>query len=92
MIRGVDFFKEFLPYLKKINPSYHLSSITYYLFKNPHAQPVIPVNYSKFIPPHRTTIPNVYLANMQQIYPWDRGINYAVELGERITNEVLQNI
>jgi len=85
-------FKEFLPYLKKINPTYHLSLITYRLFKNLHAQPVIPVNYSKFIPPHRTTIPNVFLANMQQVYPWDRGINYAVELGERVANEVLKNI
>jgi len=30
------------------------------------------------------TIRNVLLANIQQVYPWDRGTNYAIELGEKI--------
>jgi len=81
-------FKEFLPYLQKINPNYQFSTINYHLFRNPFAQPVIPVNYSKSIPPHQTPIPHVFLANMQQVYPWDRGTNYAVELGEKIADEV----
>ncbi len=84
-----EIFKEFLPYLQKINPKFnHLSLVTCHLSHSLDAQPVIPVNYSSLIPPPQTPIPNVFLANMQQFYPWDRGINYAIELGEKIANEI----
>ena len=73
----------FDPFLKKLNPNYREHLIGYDLFTSPYAQPVIPTNYSKMIPPITTPLPNVYLANMQQVYPWDRGTNFAVELGEK---------
>lgn len=78
------------PYLKKINPTYRFSLIAYHLFADFYAQPVITLNYSKIIPSLETPIENLSLANMQQVYPWDRGVNYAVELGERVANEILQ--
>ena len=28
-------------------------------------------------------------ASMSHVYPWDRGTNYAVELGRRVAREVL---
>lgn len=89
-------FKVFLPYLKKINPSFNLSSsakatadkqLTTHnsqLFFGPFAQPVFGVNYSKVKPDFVTPIKNVYLANMDMVYPWDRGTNYAIELGYRV--------
>lgn len=76
--------KIYTPYLKKINPNFQLSILNYQLFKAPFAQPIIPTNYSKIIPPFITPLKNVFLANIQQVYPWDRGTNYAVELGEKI--------
>lgn len=60
------------------------------LFNNPFAQPVFSVNYSKIKPDFATPIPNVYLANMDMVYPWDRGTNYAIELGEQVANLVQQ--
>ncbi len=81
--------KEFLPYLQKINPN--LSPITYRLSRNLYAQPIVSVNYSQLIPPFKTPISNVYLANMQMVYPWDRGINYAIEIGEKIADEIAKN-
>jgi protoporphyrinogen oxidase len=86
-------FKEWLPYLQKINPRFNpLSVIGYRLSANLFAQPVIPVNYSKIIPQFKTPLPNVYLANMQMICPWDRGVNYAIEFGKKAANEVLKEI
>ncbi len=79
----------FDPYLKKINPKYSKFIIGYDLFKDPFAQPVIPVNYSKIIPKMITPLKNVYLANIEQVYPWDRGTNYAVELGKRVADKVI---
>jgi protoporphyrinogen oxidase len=75
----------FLPYLQKINPNFKKSWIKKaYVFKAPFAQPIIPLNYSKQIPPFETSIEGLYLCNMQQVYPYDRGTNYAVELGEKV--------
>lgn len=83
-----ELFKLYLPYIKKINPSFNLQPITYnlQLFTGPFAQPVFPVNYSYIKPDFKTPIPNVYLANMDMVYPWDRGTNYAIELGEKVAN------
>jgi protoporphyrinogen oxidase len=79
-----ELLKTYTPYLKKINPNFELCILNFELFKVPFAQPIIPLNYSKIIPPFETPLKNVYLANIQQVYPWDRGTNYAVELGEKV--------
>ncbi len=74
----------FDPFLKKINPDYKKNLIGYHLFKAPFAQPVIPPNYSRLIPQMTTPLKNVYLANIDQVYPWDRGTSNAVYLGEKV--------
>lgn len=79
------------PWLKKINRTYQLSAISYELFKAPFAQPIIPPHYSKKIPSFKTPLKNVYLANIQQVYPWDRGTNYAVELGKKVAEKINKN-
>lgn len=76
------------PLLLKINKDYKKEIIDFDLFKSSFAQPIIPTNYSKIIPSFRTPFKNLFLANMQQVYPWDRGTNYAVELGEKIVKIV----
>lgn len=85
-------FKEFLPYLKKINPAYNfeLCTLNFELFANPYAQPIIPTNYSNLVPSVKTPLKNVYLATMHHIYPWDRGTNYAVELGKRVAYDIFK--
>ncbi len=87
-----EVLKLFDPFLKKINPNYRKNLIGYELFKAPFAQPIIPTNYSKMIPPMKTPLKNIYLANIEQVYPWDRGTNYAVELGEKIADYILNEV
>jgi protoporphyrinogen oxidase len=84
-----EILNEFDPYLKRINPNYKSSIIGIKKISVPFAQPIIPINYSSMIPPFETPIKNVYLANMQQVYPWDRGTNYAVELGYKVADTIL---
>lgn len=80
-----DLLKIFLPYLKRINPKFQAKWIrASWVWKAPFAQPIVTPRYSKSIPPLTTGIPNVYLANIQQVYPYDRGTNYAVQLGEQV--------
>ena len=76
--------KEYDPFLKKLKPDYHKDLVATYLFKAPFAQPIVYAHFSKKILPFETPIPGVYLANMQQVYPWDRGTNFAVEMGKRV--------
>jgi len=84
-----NILKEFLPFLKKINPDFRKNLIEKsYLFTNLYAQPLIPLNYSTIIPPFKTPVKNVFLTCMQQVYPWDRGLNYAIELGQKIAEEI----
>ena len=82
--------KSYDPFLKKIHSDYKNNLIDYEVFRAPFAQPIVPANYSKMIPPFITPLEGIYLANMQQVYPWDRGTNYAVELGQKIA-EIIDN-
>ncbi len=81
-----ELLKEFDPYLSKLNPDYKKNITNTYIFRAPFAQPIVTPNFSERILPFKTPLENVYLANMQQVYPWDRGTNFAVEIGERVAN------
>jgi protoporphyrinogen oxidase len=81
--------KRFDSFLKRINPDYKKHLIGMKLFKAPFAQPIIPINYSKLLPAMETPLKNVVLANIEQVYPWDRGTNYAVELGQKAARLVM---
>ncbi len=83
----------YLPHLKRINPSFDESSIIdRSLFHGRDAQPVFTVGAGSRIPDHRTPVPGLYLANMSQIYPQDRGQNYSIILGEDIAEMVAADL
>jgi len=87
-----ELFGIFYPYLNKINPKFRKSWINnIYVFKTPFAQPILPLNYSKSIPPFVTPIQGLYLSNIQQVYPWDRGTNYAVENGLEVAKLIIHD-
>jgi hypothetical protein len=37
----------------------------------------------------RTPLNGLYFASMSQVYPWDRGTNFAVEIGRRVARMVM---
>ncbi len=79
-----ELLERFLPALTKFNPKFERSWVKKsWLFRTPYAQPVPLVNHSKNIPPIQTPVEGVYFASMSQVYPWDRGTNFAVEIGRR---------
>ncbi len=77
-------FQIYKPYLDKLSIKYQVLSIKQFVGFN--AQPVFEKNYSKIRPYGKTTIPNLFFANLDSVYPWDRGTNYALELGHRVAN------
>lgn len=78
--------KTFEPYLKKLNTEYQI--LNTYKFILPNAQPIVTPNYQKQIPAFQTPLKNVYLANLDMVFPWDRGVNYAIEMGEKVADEI----
>ncbi len=74
----------FLPALEKINPDFDPSWVNKtWLYRSEYAQPVPEVNHSERIPAISTPIKQLYFASMSQVYPWDRGTNFAVQIGRR---------
>jgi protoporphyrinogen oxidase len=63
-----------------------------WVFRAPYAQPLPTVNHSANIPALRTSVAGIYWASMSQVYPWDRGTNYAVEIGRRVATLVMDDL
>lgn len=83
---------KFLASLTKINPEFSRNWIKrQWLFRVPYAQPVPFVNHSQNIPDIRTPVEGLYWASMSQVYPWDRGTNYAVEIGRRTARLMMED-
>lgn len=79
-----------LPHIQRMFPKFTRDWIVaHFAWKARYAQPVVTQGYSSRIPPMRTPIPGLWLSSMAQIYPEDRGTNYAVEYGRRAAREIL---
>ena len=82
-----ELVERFLPALKKVNPNFERDWIRkWWVWRAPYAQPVPELNHSENIPDLKTPVSGVYWASMSQVYPWDRGTNYAIEIGRRVAN------
>ncbi len=80
----------FLPALPRFNPAFRPDWVrASWLFRTPYAQPVPPLNHSASIPDVKTPLPGLWLASMSQVYPWDRGTNFAVQIARRTVRRML---
>ena len=81
-----------IPGIRRINPEFRRDWIRKtWLHRAKYAQPVPLVNHSKNIPDIRTPIPGLYFASMSQVYPWDRGTNFAVEIGRKAAKMMMDD-
>jgi protoporphyrinogen oxidase len=85
-----ELLDKYIPYIQKINPQFDKSWIKQYHFsKAPFTQPIVTREYGSQIPPNKTALPGVWLATMAQIYPEDRGQNYAFAMAKKVVDEIL---
>ena len=85
-----ELLERFTPAFKKFNPEFERNWVKkLWVNKTNYAQPVPLVNHSKNIPAIQTPIEGLYFASMSQVYPWDRGTNFAVEIGRRAARMML---
>ena len=82
--------EKFLPALARFNPDFKPDWINKsWLYKTEYAQPIPLVNHSQHIPPIRTPLEGLSFASMSQVYPWDRGTNFAVQIGRQAARLLL---
>jgi protoporphyrinogen oxidase len=87
-----ELLKRFIPGIQRINPHFQPNWVKQvWVHKTNYAQPVPLVDHSKNIPDIRTPIRGLYFASMSQVYPWDRGTNFAVEIGRRAAKMMVED-
>jgi protoporphyrinogen oxidase len=80
----------FLPSLSRLNPEFSVDWVLdSWMFRTTYAQPVPPLNHSQAIPDLKTPIPGLWFASMSQVYPWDRGTNFAVAIARKAARAML---
>ncbi|GCE48212.1 protoporphyrinogen oxidase [Thermosporothrix hazakensis] len=81
----------FLPHLQRLVPAFQPEWVTEsWMFQAPYAQPIVTTDYREHIPPLETPLAGLWMANMFQVYPHDRGQNYSFELAEKLVKRILQ--
>jgi protoporphyrinogen oxidase len=83
--------ERYTPGLRAVNPAFDRSWVKrLWLHREPAAQPIVTVGYRDKIPALKTPLRGLVLANTTQIFPEDRGTNYAVRLGEDAARAMLE--
>jgi protoporphyrinogen oxidase len=76
-------------YLKKMFPEFDPAQAgERHVFRFKAAQHIVDTEYEKKIPDYRTPLPGVFLANFSQVFPEDRGTNFAVREGLKIAEMI----
>ncbi|HET6549805.1 MAG TPA: NAD(P)/FAD-dependent oxidoreductase [Solirubrobacter sp.] len=83
--------ERYTPGLRAVNGAFDPSWVKQlWLHREPAAQPIVTVGYRDRIPPMKTPVRGLVLANTTQIFPEDRGTNYAVREGDQAARALLE--
>lgn len=80
---AIDLLKQYQPSLDQLSPGFQKSVKQLWTYSAPFAQPVPLLRHSRHVPPIKTPLPGLFWASMQHVYPWDRGTNFAVDIGRQ---------
>lgn len=83
-----ELLTDYEPYLNKLNKDWRKNLIKAELTKATFAQPVSFVGHSRHLPSVQTSLPGLYWVSMQHIYPFDRGVNYAIAKATQLAKHV----
>lgn len=88
-----EFLAYAFPYLQTMFPAMERNWILrHYLWKSRWSQPVVEKHYSKLIPSIDGPLEGFHICSMAQIYPEDRGTNYAIREGRAVAKHVLKKL
>ena len=80
-----QFIQEASSYLKKLNPDLDDSDITdSHVSRYAFAQPICQPDFAHHLPPMRSNIDGLFIADTSYYYPEDRSISESIDLGKRL--------
>lgn len=90
LLRATDdeIFRFFTDPLKNINSSFDPNSGEHWIFKAGLAQPIFDIDFPTSKPDFISPISGLFIANLDMTYPYDRGTNYAVQLGRKVAKMI----
>ncbi|QOV90474.1 NAD(P)/FAD-dependent oxidoreductase [Humisphaera borealis] len=92
-MRDADVLAFSLPHLKRMFPKFDKSWVKeHHVWRARYAQPIVERHYGAMIPPAGTPLSGFHIATMAQVYPEDRGTNYAVREGRAIGRDVARSL
>jgi protoporphyrinogen oxidase len=78
-----------VPHLQRMFPDFRREWVSaHHVWRARFSQQIAEPGYSKLIPAEQSPIANVLITSMAQIYPEDRGTNYAVREGRRVAKDI----
>ena len=84
-----EYFEFAFQHLRRMFPNLDKSWVLdYKVWRAEFAQPITERNYSQYVPGSETPFSNAFISTMAQIYPEDRGTNYAIREGRRIAQQM----
>jgi protoporphyrinogen oxidase len=81
-----------VPFIQRIFPMFSSNWIhSAHVWRAKYSQPVITKGYSSLVPSSQTPVSGLWLSTMAQVYPEDRGTNYAVKYGRQVAREIIDS-
>jgi protoporphyrinogen oxidase len=82
-----------IPHVQRMFPGFEPAWIRdCHVWRARYAQPIVERHYSQLIPAQQTPLPGLHLCSMAQVYPEDRGTNYAVREGRKAALTLLESL
>ncbi|MFQ5859195.1 MAG: NAD(P)/FAD-dependent oxidoreductase [Anaerolineae bacterium] len=83
----------YLPHLQKMFRGFSRDWVKeVWAWRERYTQPVIGQRYSQLKPSFKTPVANLWLCCMAQVYPEDRGMNYAIASGQKVAAKMMEAI
>ncbi len=85
--------RRWLQHLKRMFPGFKESWVRqHHVWRARFAQPVVTTDYRAKLPHHAGDVDALFLASMAQIYPEDRGTNYAIRDGRAVARLLAESL
>lgn len=82
--------EQHLASLQRLYPGFHPAQVKEsWVFRDAYTQPVTPVGYAQARPPLASASQGLFFATMHHIFPEDRGMNYAMAVGQQVAQRML---
>ena len=88
-----QYFEFAIEHLRRMFPAMNRSWVLEYrVWRAEYAQPVTERGYSSYVPERQTPFANALISTMAQVYPEDRGTNYAIREGRSVAAQIIESL